>query len=177
VPIPKQAGAKDPVTAERRPTAELELRYVTDETSQAQKLAVAVADFLLAHDKAACGLGISVFRVGIGSAIMKMTVRSDMLNAFDICHGGVVTALADTAFAVACNSYDQLAVASCISVDFTRPAREGDCLTATATEVATTGRTGLYDVEVTNQDGLTVAVFRGRSARISGRTVLPKKQQ
>jgi acyl-CoA thioesterase len=153
------------------------LRYVTDEASQAQKVAVAVADFMLAHDRAARGLEISVFRVGVGSAIVKMTVRSDMLNAFDICHGGVVTALADTAFAVACNSYDQLAVASCISVDFTRPAREGDRLTATATEVATTGRTGLYDVEVTNQDGLAVAVFRGRSARISGRTVLPKRPQ
>jgi acyl-CoA thioesterase len=150
---------------------------VSDETGQAHKLAVEVADFMLAYDKASGHLGITVIGVGVGSATTKMTVRYDMLNAFDICHGGVVTVLADTAFAIACNSYNHLAVASCISVDFTRPAREGDCLIATATEVATTGRTGLYDVKVTNQDGQTVAVFRGRSARISGRTVLPEKQQ
>src|SRR5437879_2924795 len=93
----------------RRPTADQEFRYVTDETSQAQRLAVAVADFLLAHDKAACGLGISVFRVGIGSAIMKMTVRSDMLNAFYIFHGGVGRARADRACAGASTARAQRA--------------------------------------------------------------------
>ena len=143
--------------------------------TQAQHLARAVGAFLLRHDRAASALGISIDDAGVGSAIARMTVRTDMLNAFDICHGGVVTTLADTAFAVACNSYDQLSVASCISVDFTKPAREGDRLTAKATEVATTGRTGLYDVTVTNQEGTSIAVFRGRSARMSGRTVLPKQ--
>lgn len=138
----------------------------------AQGVARAVADFLLAHDRAARNLGIGLVDVGVGAATLRMTVREDMLNAFAICHGGVVTTLADTAFAVACNSYDHLAVASGISVDFTQPVRAGDVLTARATEVATTGRTGVYDVTVTNQAGVAVAVFRGRSARISGRTVL-----
>jgi acyl-CoA thioesterase len=116
---------------------------------------------------------MSLGEAAVGRARLHMTVRSDMLNAFDICHGGVVTTLADTAFAIACNSYDQLAVAAAISVDFTSPARAGDRLTAMAIEVATTGRTGLYDVTVTKEDGSLVAVFRGRSARLSGRRVLP----
>lgn len=149
---------------------------MTQEALQAQRTARAVGARMLALDRAATHLGIRLIEVGLGSAMASMTVRADMLNAFDICHGGIVTTLADTAFALACNSYDQLAVASCISVDFTQPAREGDCLTATAKEVAKTGRTGLYDVTVTNQAGAPVAVFRGRSARISGRTVLPAAQ-
>ena len=145
------------------------------QAQSAQQLALEVGAHMIAHDRVAVALGVSIVEAGVGSAILRMTVRADMLNALDICHGGIVTTLADTAFALACNSYDQLAVASCISVDFTKPAREGDRLTATATEVATTGRTGLYDVTVTNQDGVAVAVFRGRSARISGRTVLPSR--
>ncbi len=134
----------------------------------------AIGAFLMTYDRASAALGIALVEVGLGSATTRLIVRPDMLNAFDICHGGVVTTLADTAFAVACNSYDQLAVASSIGVDFIQPARAGDCLTATATERAATGRTGLYDVTVTNQEGVAVAVFRGRSARISGRKVLSR---
>jgi acyl-CoA thioesterase len=146
------------------------------EAQQAQQLAREVGDFMRAHDRVAQALDIGVVAVGPGTATLQMTVRADMLNAFDICHGGVVTTLADTAFALACNSHGHLAVAAGITVDFTRPAHEGDRLTATATEVATTGRTGLYDVTVNNQDGLAIAVFRGRSARISGRAVPPPAQ-
>lgn len=105
-----------------------------------------------------------------------MEVRDDMLNAFDICHGGIIATLADTAFALACNSHGQLAVASGISVDFIAPARSGDRLEAVASELEATKRTGLYDVVVRNQAGATIAIFRGRSANLSGRTFIPRDQ-
>ena len=104
-----------------------------------------------------------------GRAVMAMTVRPEMLNGFEICHGGFITTLADSAFAFACNSHNELTVASGLSVDFLAPAREGDRLTATAREVSVAGRTGVYDVAVVNQEGVTIAVIRGRSHRIKGR--------
>ena len=95
-----------------------------------------------------------------------MTVRDDMLNGHDICHGGFITTLADSAFAFACNSCNELTVAAGFSVDFLAPARGGDVLTADAVEVSRAGRTGVYDIDVTNQRGERVALFRGRSARL-----------
>ena len=101
-----------------------------------------------------------------------MTVREDMLNGFGICHGGIITVLADTAFAFSCNSYNEMTVASGVSLDFVTPGQPGDVLTAEAREVFTTGRTGVYDIDVTNQKGQLVAVMRGKSYRLKGRRIV-----
>lgn len=124
---------------------------------------------MFARDRAAQMLGIEVVAIGPGSATTTMAVRDDMLNGHDICHGGLVTALADTAFAYACNAYDELTVASGFSVDLMAPGRPGDVLRADAVEVSKGGRTGLYDITVTNQRGETIAVFRGRSYTARGK--------
>ena len=101
-----------------------------------------------------------------------MTVREDMLNGHDICHGGLVTTLADSALAFACNAYNEVTVAAGFSVDLFRPSRLGDVLTADCREVSRSGRTGVYDAEVTNQRGERVAVFRGRSYTMRGKPVV-----
>jgi acyl-CoA thioesterase len=100
-----------------------------------------------------------------------------MLNGFAMCHGGFITTLADSTFAFACNSYNELTVAAGITVDFIAPAHEGDVLTAVGKEIALTGRTGIYDVEVKNQHGARVALFRGRSSRLKDRNVVPWPQR
>jgi acyl-CoA thioesterase len=142
-----------------------------DENRQlsARQIAERVRAGMYANDHAARALGMEIEEVGPGSAVIAMTIRPDMINGHDICHGGMVATLADTAFAYACNSYDELTVASGFSVDLVAPGRLGDVLTARCTEVSKTGRTGVYDVEVTNQRGERVAVFRGRSYTIKGR--------
>jgi acyl-CoA thioesterase len=94
-----------------------------------------------------------------------MPIRDDMLNGFDITHGGFVFAVADTAFAIACNDSDALTVAAGADVTFLATSTTGDTLTAVATRRATAGRSGIYDVEITNQRGEIVAEFRGRSRR------------
>ena len=96
-----------------------------------------------------------------------------MLNGFQICHGGFITTLADSTFAFACNSYNELTVAAGIVVDFLAPARLDDVLTAEAREVSRAGRTGVYDVSVRNQRGELVAVLRGRSHSIRDRSTVP----
>jgi len=101
-----------------------------------------------------------------------MTVREEMLNGFRICHGGFIAVLADTAFAYACNSYNEQTVASGISLDFMAPGRPGDVLCAAAQEVFAAGRTGVYDISVTNQKGELIAVMRGKSYRLKGRAVV-----
>jgi len=139
----------------------------------------AVADHvrhgMLANDRATQGLGIAITAMGPGHATLEMTVRADMLNGFATCHGGFITALADSAFAFACNSRNDMTVASGLTIDFLAPAREGDRLTAEAAEVSLAGRTGVYDVNVRNQRGEAVAVFRGRSYCLKGKpTVAPR---
>lgn len=134
-----------------------------------QRVAERVRDGLFANDRASRALGIEVVAVGPGSATLALTVREDMLNGHAICHGGVIATLADTAFAFACNSYDELTVASGFGIDFIAPGRLGDVLTARCTEVSKAGRTGVYDTEVGNQHGEAVAVFRGRSYTLKGR--------
>ena len=141
-------------------------------TQDKQRIAEAVRQGLFANDTAARSLGMDVEAIGPGTARISMTVRADMLNGFDICHGGFITTLADTAFAYACNSYNELTVASGIVVDFIAPVHEGDRLTADAREVALKGRTGVYDITVTNQDRKTVAVLRGRSFTQKGKSVV-----
>lgn len=116
-------------------------------------------------------MGMRIDEVGAGRARLSMTVRPDMLNGHDVCHGGFIFTLADSAFAFACNSYNQNTVASGATIDFLAPARGADELTALAQEQSLSGRTGVYDVVVTNQRGEKVAVFRGRSYRIRGEVI------
>lgn len=137
----------------------------------ARMLAERVAAAMYSRDSASQGLGMRVAEVSPGHAELTMAVRADMLNGHAICHGGFIFTLADSAFAFACNSYNLNTVASGCSIDFVAPAREGDVLTARARERALSGRTGVYDVEVANQRGETVALFRGKSYRIKGHLV------
>ena len=138
-----------------------------------QQTADLVREGMFANDRASKSLGIQILSVTPGRAVLTMTVREDMLNGHDICHGGLIAVLADSAFAYACNSYNEWTVASGFSVDLMAPSHLGDELTATCHEVSKTGRTGLYDTEVSNQHGKRVAVFRGRSHTIRGKPVLP----
>ena len=107
-----------------------------------------------------------------GRAVMRMTVRQEMLNGHQICHGGFIFTLADSTFAFACNSRNQATVASGASIDFLRPAHAGDVLSCEGIEQLVQGRHGIYDMKVSNQRGETVAMFRGKSAQIKG-AVLP----
>ena len=124
---------------------------------------------MMANDHASIAQGIRLTHISPGAAHMDMLVRPDMVNGFGTCHGGIITTLADSAFGFACNSYNELTVASGLSVDFVAPAFEGDVLTARASEVSLSGRTGVYDVMVFNQKADCIAVFRGRSHRIKGK--------
>ena len=112
---------------------------------------------------------MQVIEVGPGTATLTMTVRTDMLNGHDLCHGGLIATLADSAFAFACNSYNELTVASGFSIDIMAPARLGDVLSARCVEVSKAGRTGVYDTSISNQRGERVAVFRGRSYTLKGK--------
>ena len=138
-----------------------------------QAIAEAVAVGMMAKDRATTHLGMRVTHISPGAAHLEMTVREDMLNGHDTCHGGYITTLADSAFAFACNSYNELTVAASLTIDFIAPVYGGEVLTARAKEVSLSKRTGVYDVEVLNQKGRCVAVFRGRSHRIQGRSVVP----
>lgn len=116
-----------------------------------------------ANDLAVRALGMQVSVPGPGRAEAVLVVSENMVNGHDLCHGGYIFTLADTAFAYACNSYNRLAVAASATIEFVRPGRLGDTLTATAAEAHRGGRTGVYDIDVTNQEGERVAIFRGRS--------------
>ena len=135
------------------------------------ELARRCAQEMYAADSASRQLGIEISDVAPGVATASMTVREDMANGHAICHGGYVFTLADTAFAFACNTYDDRTVASGADVSFLEPVSVGERLTARAVERARRGRSGLYDVTVTRADGTTVAEFRGRS-RSLGRPLL-----
>jgi acyl-CoA thioesterase len=144
------------------------LQPATDPQSVAER----VGTGMLAEDAASRGLGMRIEAIGPGHARMSMSVRGEMLNGFKVCHGGFITTLADSAFAFACNSYNELTVAASVAVEFLAPAHEGDLLTADARELVRRGRTGLYDVRVTNQRAELIAVLRGRSHRIQGKQVV-----
>lgn len=137
----------------------------------AQALAERVAAQMFVQDRASQHLGMRIERIAPGEAVLTMVVRADMLNGHAICHGGFVFALADSAFAFACNSYNETTVAAGCSIEFVAASREGDVLTASARERHLRGRTGLYDIDVTNQAGDIVALFRGKSTRIKGSIV------
>lgn len=136
----------------------------------------AVGAYMYAADHASRGLGMRIASIGEGAATLEMSVRDDMLNGHEICHGGFITTLADSAFAYACNSRNVYTVAAGLSVDFLAPAHRGDVLTATAAEASRAGRTGIYDIVVSNQRGTRIALVRGRSHSVSGRTVLPARE-
>ena len=138
---------------------------------EAQALAERCAEAMYARDRASQGLGIHIGKIGPGFAAMTMTVRADMLNGHATCHGGFIFALADSAFAFACNSHNLTTVAAGCAIEFLAPAREGDVLTATGRERALAGRSGVYDIDVANQHGATIAVFRGKSARVKGHVI------
>jgi acyl-CoA thioesterase len=140
--------------------------------TDAQAIAEACRDAMWAGDRASRSLGMQVLAVGPGSATVEMTVRDDMLNGHDICHGGLVTTLADSAFAFACNAYNEVTVASGFDCSLIAAARLGDRLTAIAQEANRSGRTGVYDVTVRNQRGELVALFRGRSHTTKGRPLV-----
>lgn len=136
-----------------------------------QELAELTARTMYDNDAASQALGAQVTSVAPGQASMTMTVRADMLNGHKTCHGGFIFALADSTFAFACNSRNMVTVASGCSIDYLAPGFEGDVLTARAIEYSLAGRTGVYDVHVSNQDGKRIAIFRGRSYRIKGQVV------
>lgn len=123
------------------------------------------------EDKASQALGMSLADIGPGFAVLSMTVRADMANGHGMCHGGFMFLLADSAFAFACNSHNQRAVAAGAEIHFVAPAKVGDVLTARATEQHREGRSGFYDVRVTDQNDALIALFRGRSATIKGNLV------
>jgi len=141
--------------------------------AHARELARAVAERMFGNDRASRALGMEIAGVGPGHAELTMTVRGDMLNVHAICHGGFIFTLADSAFAFACNSYNFNTVAQGCAIEFLAPAQEGDLLTAHASERSRSGRTGVYDIEVTNQNGAKIALFRGKSYRIKGHVIEP----
>ena len=146
---------------------------MADALMNPQQVAEAVREAMWKDDHASQALGMEVLSIGPGQASLRMTVRPDMLNGHQICHGGLMTTLADSTFAFACNAYNDVTVASGFDVNIIASARLGDVLTATATEVAKTRRTGVYDIDVRDQNGKRLVAFRGRSMTLTGKLVVP----
>ncbi len=140
--------------------------------ASAERLAQAVGRAMYAEDEASRALGMVLEEIRPGQATMRMTVRDDMINGHDICHGGLIFTLADSAFAFACNAGNHVTVAAGAEIHFISPARKGETLVAVARERATAGRSGIYDIEVTDRaSGRLIALFRGRSHRTGGAIV------
>ncbi|HEX8477188.1 MAG TPA: hydroxyphenylacetyl-CoA thioesterase PaaI [Telluria sp.] len=133
-----------------------------------QQLAELAGKTMYDNDPASQALGMALAAIGPGYARMTMTVRPDMLNGHRTCHGGYIFMLADSAFAFACNSHNYNTVGAGCTIDYLAPGREGDVLTAEAAEQALIGKTGVYDVSVTNAAGTRIALFRGKSHRVPG---------
>ena len=133
-----------------------------------QQLAEAAAAAMYARDRASLALGMKLLEVGPGSARMQMSIRADMVNVHDTCHGGLIFTLADSTFAYACNSHNKNAVAVTCIIEYMRPAYLGDVLTASGKEQGLEGRNGVYDIRVENQKGELVALFRGKSTQVKG---------
>ena len=137
-------------------------------TLSAQERAERSAAAMMAGDSASKGIGITLESVAPGTAVMSMMVEERHLNGHKICHGGFIFSLADSCFAFACNSYNQNAVAQHNSITYLMPGRLGDRLTATAREVILQGRSGIYDVSVSNENNEIIAQFRGHSRTVKG---------
>jgi acyl-CoA thioesterase len=136
--------------------------------SDPQALAELAGKTMYERDPASQALGMTLDEIRPGYARMSMPVRGDMLNGHATCHGGYIFMLADSAFAFACNSHNFNTVGAGCTIDYIAPAREGDVLTAEALEQALLGKTGIYDIAVTSQDGRKIALFRGKSHRVAG---------
>ena len=142
--------------------------------AEAADLARRVGESMYAADEASKDtMGMELLACQPGRASMRMVVRPLHLNGHKICHGGFIFTLADSTFAYACNSRNHATVANGCSIEFLRPAHEGDVLTAEGVEQPLSGRHGIYDIRVSNQKGQAVALFRGKSTQISG-TVIPE---
>lgn len=139
-----------------------------------QELAEACAKAMWNDDSASQRLGMSLDHIAPGEATLSMDITAEMSNGHGNCHGGYIFTLADSAFAFACNSRNQITVAQQNSITYINPGRIGDRLTATAREVSLRGRSGIYDVRITNQQGEHVAEFRGHSRSVKG-THLPQQ--
>lgn len=126
------------------------------------------AALMFSQDAASQALGIAIEAVGVGRAKLSMDVGPHMMNGHSICHGGYIFALADSAFAFACNTYNQLTVAQQNQITYVQAAKLGERLTATASEISKTGRSGTYDVVITGENERTIALFRGLSRTIKG---------
>ncbi|MFZ9623994.1 MAG: hydroxyphenylacetyl-CoA thioesterase PaaI [Burkholderiaceae bacterium] len=135
------------------------------------ELAQESARIMWAEDTATRHVGMQLLEVTPGRAKLSLTVREEFTNGHGMCHGGYIFMLADSAFAFACNSHNQRAVAASASIEFIAAAQRGDLLTAECAEQSRGGRSGLYDTRVTDQNGRLIALFRGRSATIRGRFV------
>jgi acyl-CoA thioesterase len=130
-------------------------------------LARACADAMWKEDDASKGLGMEILQINPGEAVMAMTVKPHMVNGHGIAHGGFIFLLADSAFAFACNSHNERAVAAQCDISFIRPGKLGARLIATAREISRTGRSGIYDVRVTVDD-VAIAELRGHSRTVGG---------
>jgi len=133
-----------------------------------QERATRAADAMWAGDRASKWLGMNLDEIAPGIAVTSMVVQPHHLNGHNICHGGFIFTLADSAFAFACNSHNQLAVAQHNTVSFIAPGKLGEKLVARASETNKTGRNGIYDVTVTGENGRVIAEFRGCSRVIAG---------
>jgi acyl-CoA thioesterase len=136
-----------------------------------EEIAERSAELIERDDRASRWLGIEVEEVRPGYARLAMRVADHMVNAQNVCHGGLVFTLADSSFGYACNTHNQRALAASCTIDFLAPAHAGDRLTGEATEVARAGRSSFYDVRVTNQHRQTIALFRGKAAGVKGHWV------
>ncbi|MGL4437838.1 MAG: hydroxyphenylacetyl-CoA thioesterase PaaI [Bosea sp. (in: a-proteobacteria)] len=145
---------------------------MSTQTMTPQQMAEACAKVMWDGDNASNGLGMKLVSVAPGQSIVSMQITAAMVNGHGTCHGGYIFTLADSAFAFACNSYNQRTVAQHCSITFLAPGKLGDMLTAHASELSRTGRSGIYDIMIDNQDGVTIAIFRGHCRTIKGE-ILP----
>lgn len=142
--------------------------HIDSMNTDPQALAELAGRTMYERDPASQALGMTLDAIRPGYARMSMPVRADMLNGHGTCHGGYIFMLADSAFAFACNSHNLNTVGAGCTIDYLSPGREGDVLVAEALEQALSGKTGVYDIVVSNQEGRTIALFRGKSHRVSG---------
>ena len=132
-------------------------------------LARACVDAMYGNDRASKSIGITIDEVREGYARLNMPITAEMLNGHGICHGGFIFTLADTAFACACNTRNDVNLAQKCSIEYKRPGKAGDRLTATAEHQSQDGRYGRYQVMVTDQDDNLIALFEGQSCRVKGK--------
>ena len=146
----------------------MDIREINPDILSADELAQACARIMWSQDLVPKSLGMNLGPVTSGRAELSMPVRHDMINGHDICHGGFIFTLADAAFAYACNGYNQFTVAQHCTISFVKSARVGQILTAAASEKIREGRSGIYDVTVTNEENVLIAEFRGLSRTLKG---------